>query len=333
MKKNPVKPSLRVMGFCFLLVIGALAVVPLVTSTQAMAPKEGDLSFSAKSHPDVTTTPSATPHQGAMVDMFTGSMPNDLWGYGKLNALGAVVNVTSPGFKIYLPIVIKNYVPGVPTPTATATQPVATPTPTATGTPTATPTPTATATQPVATPTDTPTATATPILLCEEYIENGDFEAGRITEPWVESSGGGYDIVTHESDLPGGITPYSDSWCALLGGYDGADDKLYQAIAVPSDAQMAQLTFYYLITSDEGTDSAHDHLYVQLRDADGQLLEGIYGVDNISPRGIWYEVTVTGDNFEIYAGQTVQVCFNAVTDDLNPTSFFIDDVSLGICVE
>lgn len=293
MKKNTVKPSPRVVRFRFLLVIGALAVVFLVASTQAIVSEEGDLSFSAKSHPGVTPAPSATPHRGAMVDPFTGFTSNDLWGYGKLNVLGSVMNVTSPGFKIYLPIVMKNYVPGIPT----------------------------------------PTATPTPILLCEEYIENGDFEAGSITEPWVESSGGGYDIVTHESDLPGDITPYSDNWCALLAGYDGANDELYQVINVPSDAQIANLTFYYLVTSDEGTDSANDHLYVQLRDANGQLLEVIYEVNNISPRGTWYEATVTSDNFEIYAGQTVQVCFNAITDGLNPTYFFMDDVSLGICVE
>jgi len=293
MKKNLVKPSPRVVRFRFLLVIGASAVVFLVASTQAIVPEEGDLSFSAKSHPDVTAAPSATPHRGAMVDAFTGFAPNDLWVYGKLNVLGPVMNVTSPGFRIYLPTIMRNYVPGIPT----------------------------------------PTATPTPILLCEEYIENGDFEAGSITEPWVESSGGGYDIVTHESDLPGDITPYSDNWCALLAGYDGANDELYQVIDVPSDAQMAELTFYYLVTSDEGTDSANDHLYVQLRDADGQLLEVIYEVDNISPRGTWYEATVTSDNFEIYAGQTVQVCFNAITDGLNPTYFFMDDVSLGICVE
>jgi len=292
MEKNTIKSSPRVVGFCFLLVIGALGVVPLVASTQAIVPKERDLSFSAKS-PGVTATPSATPHQGAMVDAFTGFTPNEPWGYGKKNVLGSVMNVTSPGFRIYLPIVMKNYVPGIPT----------------------------------------PTATPTPILLCEEYIENGDFEAGSITEPWVESSGGGYDIVTHESDLPGDITPYSDNWCALLAGYDGANDELYQVINVPSDAQIANLTFYYLVTSDEGTDSANDHLYVQLRDANGQLLEVIYEVNNISPRGTWYEATVTSDNFEIYAGQTVQVCFNAITDGLNPTCFFMDDVSLGICVE
>ena len=302
MKEKLVKPSPRVVGLCFLLVIGALAVVPLLASTQAMVPKEGDLSFSAKSHPGGTATPSATPHQEAMVGAFTGFTPNG--SYGKPNVeRGTSMNVTSPGFKIYLPIIMRNYIPGVPTPTATAT------------------------------PTDTPTATATPILLCEEHIENGDFEAGRITEPWVESSGGGYDIITHESDLPDDITPYSDSWCALLGGYDGANDELYQVIEVPSNAQTAKLTFYYLITSDEGTDSAHDHLYVQLRDADGQLLENLYEVDNISPRGIWYEITVIRDNFETYAGQTIQICFNAFTDNLNPTYFFIDDVSLGICGE
>lgn len=86
--------------------------------------------------------------QGAQTDAFTGSTPNDLWGYGKLDVLAAVWEV-------------------VPTPTPTLTL---TPTPTSTpsGTPTATPTSTATNTPtstgtpaPTHTPTSTPTPTAT----------------------------------------------------------------------------------------------------------------------------------------------------------------------------
>jgi C1A family cysteine protease len=65
------------------------------------------------------------------------------------------------GFKVYLPLIVKNYGLGIPTPTPTATEtPMGTPTtptPTLTPTPTSTPTPTITKT-----PTRTATATNTP---------------------------------------------------------------------------------------------------------------------------------------------------------------------------
>ena len=65
-----------------------------------------------------------------------------------------------PGFKVYLPLILKNYVPGVSTPTPTPTDtPIWTPTFTPTPTPTVTPSPTHT---PTWTPTMTPTITATP---------------------------------------------------------------------------------------------------------------------------------------------------------------------------
>ena len=68
----------------------------------------------------------------------------------------------TPSGKFYLPLILKNYVPGVPIPTPTPTNtPTRTPTFTRTPTPMVTPSPTRTPTR-IATPTLTRTATATP---------------------------------------------------------------------------------------------------------------------------------------------------------------------------
>ncbi len=89
----------------------------------------------------------------ARADTFTGTVPNNRWGYGKLNVLGAVAELLPP----------TPTATSTPTPSATATRtPTATPSPTppATRTPPRTVTPTATATR-TSTPTLTPTATQT----------------------------------------------------------------------------------------------------------------------------------------------------------------------------
>ena len=69
---------------------------------------------------------------------------------------------TSKMARVALPLVVRGFAPGTPSPTTTATA-TPTPTATATSTPTATPTPTATTTStPTATPTPTETETPTP---------------------------------------------------------------------------------------------------------------------------------------------------------------------------
>ncbi|MBC8249309.1 MAG: S8 family serine peptidase, partial [Anaerolineales bacterium] len=144
--------------------------------------------------------------QGAQTDAFTGSTPNDLWGYGKLDVETAVSEVVPPPTPTLTPTPTPTVTPGrtptatpTPTPTKTPTSTwTSTPTPTRTQTPTSTPTsttppgfkvylplivknyssvtptPTVTLTRPVTTPTQIPTSTTQPsgwVTILEETFE------------------------------------------------------------------------------------------------------------------------------------------------------------------
>jgi hypothetical protein len=82
------------------------------------------------------------------------------------------------------------------------------------------------------------------------------------------------------------------------------------------------------VTSSESTTtSAHDHLYVEMRNSAGTLLSTLATFSNLDKTtGAVY--TQRSLNVAAYRGQTVRVQFRATTDGSLPTAFRVDDVSL-----
>lgn len=144
-------------------------------------------------------------------------------------------------------------------------------------------------------------------------IQNGGFENG--TAPWVQTSSGGYQLIST-------YRPRTGSYSAWLGGYNNATDAISQTVTIP---QGGRLTFWWYMTSNEGSATAFDYLRVRLYSPSGTLLTTLVTRSNRDVRNQWVQETV---NLSGYAGQTVRLEFSATTDYLYPTSFFIDDVAL-----
>lgn len=156
---------------------------------------------------------------------------------------------------------------------------------------------------------------------CAQPIQNGDFEAGSVY--WTLE--GRTTISTN--------TPYSGSYSAWLGGYDNANDTLYQTVNIPNTGPTGQsvvsahLSYYWYMTTQE-TSHPWDYLYVKIRDAYGNDLTTLETLNDGSTANTW---VTSGFDVSAYIGQTIQVYFQATTDSSVTTSFFIDDVSLYAC--
>ena len=152
---------------------------------------------------------------------------------------------------------------------------------------------------------------------CAQPIQNGDFEAG--SAYWT--LGGATTIST--------LTPHSGSYSAWLGGYNNANDTLYQTVIIPSTGPTGQpvvsawLGYYWYMTTEE-TSHSWDYLYVKIRDAYGNDLTTLETLSDGSTANTW---GFSRFDVSAYIGQTIQVYFRATTDGSYKTSFFIDDVA------
>ncbi len=145
-----------------------------------------------------------------------------------------------------------------------------------------------------------------------EAIVNGGFENG--TSPWSQSSSGGYQLIDQ-------TLPHTGAFSAYLGGYNNANDAIYQAITVPSDGT---LTYWWYMSTEE-TSGPYDYLRVQLTNTSGGVLATLRTWSDRSGEGTWRQDSIS---LASYAGQTVRVLFNATNDSYAPTAFFVDDVSV-----
>ena len=143
---------------------------------------------------------------------------------------------------------------------------------------------------------------------------NGDFEAG-LDGSWAESSTNGYTLVmTQAGGLP--VTPHSGSWAAWLGGADFEISLLAQRIQVPDNA--LTLSFWYWIGSEDLC--GYDFAGVQLGSDNVQAYE-LCGNTNG-----WLQETV---DIKSFRGQTRDLIFRVVTDEVLNSNFFLDDVVLS----
>lgn len=144
-------------------------------------------------------------------------------------------------------------------------------------------------------------------------ITNGGFEDG--TSPWQQSSAGGYQLIDT-------YLPRTGSYSAWLGGYNNANDAISQTVTIPSNGT---LTYWWYLSSSEGTSTAYDYFRVRLYNTSGGLVATVKTRSNKDARGAWYQDSIS---LASYAGQSLRIEFSVTTDFSLTTSFFVDDVNL-----
>ena len=73
----------------------------------------------------------------------------------------------------------------------------------------------------------------------------------------------------------------------------------------------------------------NDSLTISLLRLDGTTLADLWRIDNTEAAGLWDEAVIdlTG-----YAGQQVVLQLHATTNQFDLTDFYVDDMSLQVCV-
>lgn len=171
---------------------------------------------------------------------------------------------------------------------------------------------------------DPPDAAPTPCTATwQNLLTNASFDLG--PSGWMENSGGGYPIVSASAQLP--IPTHSGNYAAWTGGYDNAYDQVFQSVTIPADATSLRWSGYGCFASEEAPGSGvYDVAGVGLLNPAGTVLETLYTWSNLNAPSAssctWTSYSQIASN--AYAGQTVTLLVEAVTDSTLGTSFFFD---------
>lgn len=148
-----------------------------------------------------------------------------------------------------------------------------------------------------------------------QAVENGGFESGSTS--WTQP--GLYEVI-------GEFYRRTGSRSAWFGGYDNADDLLYQTVSVPSCASSARLVVYLYVYTSDSTTSANDYFHVELQNSSGSTLEDFLWFNNTMNGSSWYRGTYEWSDFSAHAGRTRRLFFEGTTNSSLYSNFFLDDV-------
>jgi hypothetical protein len=123
-------------------------------------------------------------------------------------------------------------------------------------------------------------------------------------------------------------TSETPPYLAWLGGYEFADDDLWQTVTVPASTVSLTLSFSYQVFTNERPISSNppfDFMNVQFVGANGSVVQvGQLSDKNATDKWTHFVAVVP----PALAGQTVELHFHATTDGTLLTSFYVDTVSL-----
>lgn len=157
-------------------------------------------------------------------------------------------------------------------------------------------------------------------------LANPGFDSG--TANWSESSSGGYPLI---GAPPSGVAAHSAPNVAWMGGYDSANDQVWQvSIAVPASATMLRLKGQRIIGTEESGSTPYDFLTFRLRNAGGTPIETLATFSNADAVASWTPFEIYA--ISSYAGMSLQLHIQATTDIILSTGFLVDSLALEALV-
>ena len=155
---------------------------------------------------------------------------------------------------------------------------------------------------------------------CTELLVNGSYENGH--DGWVEHSSLSYELIDP-------YYPHTGTKSAWLVANNAEEGWIAQTLPLPASTGGLTLRYWWSVYTEENPGGGFDILHVQLLRVDGTLLSTLATYSNDTAES-WLWNPASAD-LSAYAGQTLQVRFYAQNDVNNPSSFFVDDVSIEAC--
>jgi hypothetical protein len=156
-----------------------------------------------------------------------------------------------------------------------------------------------------------------------QLLQNPSFDSAPVV--WTEVSKSGYPLITAP---PVDVAAHSAPNVAWEGGSLEAQDDLFQDVVIPVDATSITFSFYYVIGTEETDAVPYDEMTAYVFDAETQEGTPLVQFSNVDASMTWRKYSV-----ELplrWAGRTGQFGFNAQTDNVNNTNFFVDDVAVNV---
>lgn len=177
-------------------------------------------------------------------------------------------------------------------------------------------------------------AQAAAAVTCSNLARDGGFESGRLGVGWAAISNTSSRVYSDPAIYT--RRPHTGSYGAWL----GADtlnlvwNELLQTVQLPARVQSVQLRYWrYLETAETDRTRVYDRFTVSLETDKGIQLLTPQQIDNTSAgRSTWVQQSLDLPNAASYSGQRLWVSFKATTDGNRPSSLYVDDVELIVCV-
>ncbi len=158
----------------------------------------------------------------------------------------------------------------------------------------------------------------------DELLVNGDFE---LATGWTET---GTWIIRPVGSLP--KPPYSGVYAAWLGGYNYADDEMFQNVNIPNNINFGKLHLWYWSFGDEFTYGVDYFTLKLVNPVNGDHYVNAMSIDVLPPTNQYQQATyiLTPADLDAIRGKTVRVLFRVYTNERLTSSFVVDNVSLDI---
>ncbi|MCX6048034.1 MAG: M23 family metallopeptidase, partial [Chloroflexi bacterium] len=171
-------------------------------------------------------------------------------------------------------------------------------------------------------------------VVCSNLARDGNFEAGKLGIGWAAISNTSGKLYSDPAIYT--VRPHAGSYGAWLGAnnLNSVWNELVQTIQLPPRVTSVQVRFWrYLETAETDRAKVYDVFTAGLETEKGIQIVTPLQIDNTSTgRNIWSQQTLDLPNAANYANQKLWVSFKATTDSNLPSSLYVDDVEINVCV-